>query len=515
MTTQIGGADLAITKTAGSATVSAGTTLIYDLTVTNNGPAVAFNVVVTDTLPAGVTYVGSTDTCAEAPVGTLTCQLGNLASGDSSTFSIQVKVNANVAAGTTLTNTAVVASDQEDPFADNNTAAASVIVTALADLQLTKQCKPDGPIAAGGTATCTILVTNLGPSDAQNVVVTDTLLSNGPFTIVSATFSPPPGSLCAIAANVVTCNLGTVAAGAVVTITVQVTSNAQADVNDVATVTSTTPDPNTANNTATGVVHFLGAADLAVTKISAPNPVVAGTNITYTVTVTNAGPSTAINVVMKDTLPGQISDVSFSPSQGSCIGGIPGNPALPLTCTLGSLASGANATVIIVAKVDPATPAGTILVNNAVVSSDTLDSNNANNSATALTAVITSADLAIVKTSDANTYKPSSKITYRIDVTNNGTSVARAVVVTDDLPDVKQALYQSDTGGCQRNSATNPTQLRCELGDLRVGESRTFFVTLLVRGNKGTVSNTASVSSTTPDPNGGDNSSTRIVTVGK
>jgi uncharacterized repeat protein (TIGR01451 family) len=220
-------------------------------------------------------------------------------------------------------------------------------------------------------------------------------------------------------------------------------------------------------------------------------------------------------VVMKDTLPGQISDVSFSPSQGSCIGGIPGNPALPLTCTLGSLTSGANATVIIVAKVDPGTPDGTILVNNAVVSSDTLDSNNANNSATALTNVTTRADVAIVKTSDATTYKPSSKITYRIDVTNNGASVARAVVVTDNLPDVKQALYQSDTGGCLRNSATNPTQLRCVLGDLQVGESRTFFVVLLVRGSKGTVSNTALVSSTTPDTNGGNNSSTRVVTVGK
>jgi hypothetical protein len=100
-------------------------------------------------------------------------------------------------------------------------------------------------------------------------------------------------------------------------------------------------------------------------------------------------------------------------------------------------------------------------------------------------------------------------------VTNNGESVARAVVVTDALPDVKQALYQSDTGGCLRNSAKDPTQLRCELGDLRVGESRTFFVTLLVRGNKGVVSNTASVASATPDPISGNNSSTRSVTIGK
>ena len=164
---------------------------------------------------------------------------------------------------------------------------------------------------------------------------------------------------------------------------------------------------------------------------------------------------------------------------------------------------------------DPGTPSGTIIVNNAVVSSDTSDPSNANNNATALTAVTTQADVAIVKTSDANTYKPSSNITYRIDVTNNGPSVARAVVVTDSLPSVKQALYQSDTGGCQRNSATNPTQLRCTLGDLQVGESRTFFVVLLVRGSKGVVTNTAVVTSTTPDPTPGNNTAIRNVTIGK
>jgi uncharacterized repeat protein (TIGR01451 family) len=150
-----------------------------------------------------------------------------------------------------------------------------------------------------------------------------------------------------------------------------------------------------------------------------------------------------------------------------------------------------------------------------VVSSGFADPDNGNNNVTALTTVNTRADLAIVKTSDQLVYKPSSKITYDIAVTNNGDSVARAVVVTDLLPDLRQALYQSDTGGCQRNSATNPTQLRCELGDLQVGESRTFFVVLLVRGNKGDIANTVTVTSSTTDPVPGNNSSTRIVTVGK
>ncbi len=381
-----------------------------------------------------------------------------------------------------------------------------------ADLRVIKTCKPDDLAPAGTSATCTILVDNLGPSSAQNVVLTDTNVSSGTFSFGTITTS---AGTCSISGAVVTCNLGTLAAGQRATVTVPVTSTGQVDVNDIATVTSSTPDPDTSNNSATGSVRFGASADLSITKISAPNPVVAGTSLTYTITVANGGPSTATNVVVKDTLPAQVSDVSFSPSQGSCIGGIPGNPASPLTCNLGSLASGANVSIVVVTKVDPATPDGTILVNNAVVSSATADSNNGNDNATALTTVSTRADVAIVKTSDADTYKPSSRVTYRIDVTNNGESVARAVVVTDDLPTVRQALYQSDTGGCLRNSATNPTQLRCELGDLQVGETRTFFVVLLVRGNKGLVSNTASVTSTTPDPNGGNNISTRDVIVGK
>ena len=512
MTVQVGGADLVITKTPASTTGSAGSSVLYTISVTNNGPAVAFNVVVTDSLPAGTTFQGSSDSCSPA-AGGISCPLGDLSPGENVTFTVQIGINANVSSGTTLSNSASVSSDEEDPISGNNVATASIIVTAIADLRVTKQCKPDGPVAAGGIGTCTILVDNLGPSDAQSVVIRDTLVSNGSFTIVSVVASP--GATINVAGNVVTVTFGSVPAGGRVTVAVAVMSTAEVDVNDTATVSSSTPDPDTGNNLATGSVQFRASADTLIMKISTPNPVTAGTNVTYTITVTNNGVSTATNVVMTDTLPAQISDVSFSPSQGSCIGGIPGNPALPLTCNLGSLASGASATITVVAKVDPATPEGTILVNNAVVTSDTSDPNNANNNATALTTVNTRADVAIVKTSDATTYKPSSRITYRIDVTNNGSSVARAVVVTDNLPDVRQALYQSDTGGCLRNSATNPTQLRCEVGDLAVGQTRTFFVVLLVRGNKGTISNTVSVVSTTTDPTTGNNTSTRNVTVGK
>jgi len=516
LTTQIGGADLAITKSASSNTVAAGTEFTFTIGVTNGGPASAFNVVVTDTLPTGLTYVSSTDTCT-AVAGTVTCKLGNIASGSSTSFDIQVSVDATVAAGSTLTNTATVKSDQQDPVASNNTASASVIVTAQADLQLTKTCKPDQTAAqAGSTAFCTIAVFNAGPSTAQNVQVTDNIFASTPFTVTSVLTSPSvactaPGG--ATTSGTVSCAFGSLASGGTATVTVNFSANSGGDINDTAMVTATTPDPNTANNSATGKVTFVSSADVSITKVSSPNPVVAGTNLTYTISVGNVGPSTATNVVVKDTLPGQVSMVSTTPSAGSCTGGIPGNPLQPLTCTLGSLANGGSATITVVVTVAPNTPSGTILVNNATVASDVADPNNANNSSTAFTNVSTSANLAIVKTSDKSVYKPSSIVTYTITVTNNGPSDALAVLVTDNLPALKQATYKSDTGGCSRN-ATPPTVLTCSLGTVPTGTSKSFNIYELINGNQGLVSNTASVAGSTPDPNLTNNTSTRTVTIG-
>ena len=69
----------------------------------------------------------------------------------------------------------------------DNQATATTIVNEEADLRLSKECKPDQPLLVGGTATCTIVVENLGPSTARNVEVIDKHVSNGTFTIGTVT----------------------------------------------------------------------------------------------------------------------------------------------------------------------------------------------------------------------------------------------------------------------------------------------------------------------------------------
>jgi uncharacterized repeat protein (TIGR01451 family) len=358
---------------------------------------------------------------------------------------------------------------------------------------------------AGTNAFCDIFVMNAGPSDAQNVTLVDTLSSNASFTIVSAT-----GATCT-ATNPVTCNIGTLAAGATVTVRVTVSSNAAGDINDLAAVSSTTPDPDPDNNSATGKVSYSAVADLSITKTAGPNPVVAGTNLTYTIKIGNSGPSAASNVVVKDTLPAQVSVLTVTPSVGSCTAGIPGNPLQPLTCTMDSLASGGSATITVLTTVSSAVPQGTVINNNAVISSAVNDPNNANNSATAPVTVNARADLAIVKTSDAAVYKPSSTVAYTVTVTNNGPSDALAVIVTDTLPTIQQAHYLSDTGGCTISGLI----LTCNLGNMPVGTSKAFNIYEKINGSQGVVANTASVTSSTIDPTPANNTSTRTVTVGK
>lgn len=511
------GTDLGITKSDTPDPVVAGSLLRYDINVANLGDSLAEGVEVLDTLPAGVAFQSATAPCAlVAPQ--LRCELGNLAAGASSSFSIVVRVSASAIGDgiSTLTNVAEVSAASGDTNPGNNIAVASTQVVEEADLRVLKTCKPDGIATAGSTAFCEIHVDNLGASDARSVSLVDAITSNAAFTVTSATVSPsgscaPPTPIGPTTAVNLACNLQTIAAGARKTVRVEFSSLESGDINDTATVSSATPDPDTGSNSATGRVSFSASANLSISKTGAPNPVVAGTDLVYTLTVGNAGPSTAGNVVVRDALPAQVSIVSANASQGTCNGGIPGSPMLPMICTLGSIASAGSATITITVRVSPSTPDGTILVNNATVESAAADPDNADNSASALTTVQARADLQVVKTSDAAVYKPSSLIAYTITVQNNGASDANAVVVTDNLPDTRQALYQSDTGGC--TLAGNV--LTCQVGDMPVGSTRSFNVYLVVKGSRGNVSNTAIVNSATTDPNLANNASTRVVRVGK
>ena len=120
-------------------------------------------------------------------------------------------------------------------------------------------------------------------------------------------------------------------------------------------------------------------ADLALTKTAAPNPVVTGSNVTYTLTVTNNGPDAAQSVTVVDTLPATLSFVSCNVSGGT--GGACGGTGNNRMVTLTSLAANTSATITLVGQVSCALANGVMISNPASVSSLATDPNLGNNAA--------------------------------------------------------------------------------------------------------------------------------------
>lgn len=133
---------------------------------------------------------------------------------------------------------------------------------------------------------------------------------------------------------------------------------------------------------ASGSAHGADPADLALTKSGSPDPVAAGSELTYTIRVSDNGPDPATNVVVSDDLPAEVQANSATASSGSCK--ITGRH---VDCKLGTVNTLVVPTVTIKVTVKPKTKPGTIS-NTASVSSDVADPQPANNSATATTTVI-------------------------------------------------------------------------------------------------------------------------------
>jgi uncharacterized repeat protein (TIGR01451 family) len=430
--------------------------------------------------------------------------------GENRLFEIKVRINANLGGATAITNTASVTGDPGELDPSNNSVSLTHLVNELADLSVAKTCKPDTPAAAGTTATCTILVTNNGPSAARLVTLTDTHVGNGSFTI--GTVTPSQGA-CVVAAGVVTCSLGTILPGASARVDVSFTTNEGIDVNDIARVTSATPDPDAGNNEASSGVSFVGSADLSITK-TGPASVQLDSTFQYTISVDNLGPSTASNVVVVDVLPSGVEFVSAVASVGTFTA-ISGT----ITWTLGTVAvADPVRTLVVTVHVLPTT--GATLVNNASVSSSTSDPNGANNQAT-LTTQVTGTDLWIAKSGTALAGNPSGALVYRITVYNmagqapddtptsgfGGPNAAQNVVVVDHLPlDKKKLIVQFLTPGCTYNSGTH--EVTCSVASLPAGTAVTFEIQVQIKGSVGTITNTVQVTSSTFDPNTSNNADT-------
>ncbi len=623
-------ADLSLTKTASADTIEVGAEVEFTMVVTNAGPDTAYAVVLTDDLPGELTFVSSSATagsCAEAE-GDVTCALGDLAPDSA----VTVTILAAAAGPGEAENEAEVEADTQDPNNDDNEAEAVVIVRApTADLSVTKTASADS-VDVGAQFDYTITVANAGPDAALGVIVTDEL--DDAVSYVGATASQ--GS-CVESDGDITCELGELVAGASATVTITVQADEPGDVENEAEVTSTTADPNEADNdaearvviraneidddddeaavfdgffflpplgsdvpelgpnnqslepvvqicevagetcllpalaefdrddlTSISAAHFhinwkmrdsdadpdadymirvlvdgavLGAmevpdgnpnrsipikfwigdtfestplpvADLSLTKTASADTVEVGAEVTYTLTVANAGPD-AVEAVLGDAIPDGLEVLDVTPSQGEC--------ALEdgtVQCDLGELAAGATAEVVILALADEAGE----LENEAWVAGTALDPNTEDNSAAALVVVTggdedgdeddpaptTGADLALTGGLSETDLVVGAAADYTLIVENLGPDAASGTVLAAGFSNHFDVVSVSGDGDCRIQGR----KVKCDLGKMLAGESRTVIIAIEV-DRSGSAEIEAEVESEADDPDG-DNNETEV-----
>ena len=366
--------DIKVEKTADAASISAGDTAAYTIVVSNIGLGVARGATLSDTLPAGVSWSEDSADCSIA-AGALSCSFGDLAAGASRT--IHVTGATDAADCGTLSNTATVAATNEAASANGNNTSSATITVLCPDVQVSKTADASS-VSATDSIGFTISVNNIGLGIARSVSLTDTLPANAD---LSWTINGGTGAgSCVISGGALNCTFGDLASGAgkTVHITSPTTPNSCGTITNSATASATNEAVGaTANNTASASVTVL-CPDVTVTKIADANPVNAGNQIGFTISVTNAGPGVAKSVMLSDSLP-SAAGLSWSESPDNSQCAIVG---ATLTCSFGDLASGASASVHVISPTTPANCGG--VTNTAQVSaSNEAAAQQTNNSATA------------------------------------------------------------------------------------------------------------------------------------
>jgi uncharacterized repeat protein (TIGR01451 family) len=305
-------ADLKVEKTVNTTnTVSEGENVQFSITVTNNGPSDATNVVVKDLLPNGYTFISASPLVGSYNASTGDWIIGDLANGDYEILTI----NARVKSGGDFKNIAVVSADQSDPNVLNNTASALVNLgghsIALVKEGTYVDVDANGLINAGDRIDYTFTVTNTGSVTINNLRIDDAKLGVNGLAVSPASIAPTM--------------VGTVTKSYILK---------QADIDayqvvNTATATGKDPDNNNItdisgsnnNNDDPTVVPLPPKADLSVVKsIDKINPDINSTVI-FTITVTNNGPAKATNVRVSDIIPAGYTYISSEPSVGTNISG--------------------------------------------------------------------------------------------------------------------------------------------------------------------------------------------------
>ncbi len=268
-------ADLSLDSMVGSSNVAAGATMSFQLAISNKGPSTGHHVQLADAVPANTSFLSvsvsdplAVFTCTTPAVGTggtITCSAPDFdprSSSDQPAFLFTFRVNNGVPAGTVLTNAATLSADEGDPVASNNSLSRTATVTtqpASADVSVT---------TTGGGSTFSVLASNSGPNDAALVTLTDTIPSGSTFLDWTQTRGPhfQCNTPAAGGTGSIVCTIAILPGveGKTITAAFELTLNSSAQVTNNVTISSSTADPRSDNNSSS----FPVAAALTIDDVS-------------------------------------------------------------------------------------------------------------------------------------------------------------------------------------------------------------------------------------------------------
>ena len=390
----------------------------------------------------------------------------------------------------------------------------------FADLSVTKVVDSEEAIP-GTNLTYTITVHNAESFAVENATLDDPL----PAGLEFVSLAKPNAWTCTTPlvgeGGTVNCTNPSLAANAndVFTLVVKVPLQASPGTayTNVATVSSTIPESNEENNSASATSTVASQnTDITVTKLADAEKVTAGENITYTITVQNSSSFEADNVTLDDALPAGTTFVSLTkPATWTCT-----TPTVDtngsINCTTPNLAPNSNDVFTLVVKTDENSSAGTSFTNMAVVGTSTPESNEENNDSSATTTIL-SADLDVSKVDTPDPTSAGTNLTYTIIVQNIGPDTAANPSLNDTLPAGTTFVSLSAPSGwlCSKPAVGASGSISCTADSLGI-ESAAF--TLVVKVDSGVsagtiLTNTATAASTTADPLSLNNSGTATTTV--
>ena len=398
----------------------------------------------TDALPAGITsahldsdlHRHGAPPARPAATGNINTSQRQRWQGGTATFTVVAAISSTATGNLVNTVSATEPVGTTDPNLNNNSATDTDTAAPIADLSVTKT---DGSATytPGGSTTYTIVVTNNGPSFVTGATVTDAL----PVAISSATWTatytgtgstgPASGT-----GNISTSSVNLAAGGtATFLVTAHISSTGTGNLVNTASATEPagTSDPNNTNNSATDTDTPAPVADLSVTKTDGSATYTPGGSTTYTIVVTNNGPSFVTGATVTDALPIAISSATWTATYTGTGSTGPGSGTGNIDATI-DLAAGGTATFLVTANISSTATGNLVNTASAAEPAGTTDPNLNNNSATDTDTAAPIADLNVTKTDGNAIYTPGGSTTYAIVVTNNGPSFVTGATVTDILP---------------------------------------------------------------------------------